>query len=371
MADGIPASLSGYQKHCDSIMKACQAHNFNGIEKIVSTYWASCLKKKTDGLDGAAAMEMVETQDNALYQGVIATVMPDVFQKMDPDVTKRIRTFAKNYVPWLTAAMGPTGKSKKVLPAPFVEMRLRLAVAFAQKLRRYTGLNHLAQAARAVLNNPYSEPKKVNSEHVKQMQEDYERIDFVNVQEQVAWVCEGCDVGLMSKHETEFRRIIMNQEDNCIERWAKWLQGIVADRLGALETAEKYEARASELLLRWSFISSLIIRDLTLRSARSFGPFHLLRLLCDEYMYFLVETAVAEGGCRSIEHTPGGEVGGASADGGKGAKGGAAKGGAKATKGMPSATIAPLPEDPPESGKKRPAESPTAAGDNSKRPKND
>jgi hypothetical protein len=54
-----------------------------------------------------------------------------------------------------------------------------------QKLRRYTGLNHLAQAARAVLNNPYSLPKKVNSEHVKQMQEDYERIDFVNVQEQV------------------------------------------------------------------------------------------------------------------------------------------------------------------------------------------
>jgi hypothetical protein len=74
-------------------------------------------------------------EDNELYRGVIAAVMPDVFQKMDPEVTKRIRTFAKNYVPWLTAAMSPAGKSKKALPAPFVELRLRVAVAFAQVCR--------------------------------------------------------------------------------------------------------------------------------------------------------------------------------------------------------------------------------------------
>jgi hypothetical protein len=77
-------------------------------------------------------------EDNALYRGVIAAVMPDVFQKMDPEVTKRIRTFAKNYVPWLTAAMSPAGKSKKALPAPFVELRLRVAVAFAQVRRQFT-----------------------------------------------------------------------------------------------------------------------------------------------------------------------------------------------------------------------------------------
>ena len=40
--------------------------------------------------------------------------------------------------------------------------------------------------------------------------------------------------------------------------------------------------------------SSLIIRDLTLRSAASFGSFHLIRLLFDEYMFYLVEQKVAE-----------------------------------------------------------------------------
>ena len=41
------------------------------------------------------------------------------------------------------------------------------------------------------------------------------------------------------------------------------------------------------------FFSSMVIRDLTLRSAGSFGSFHLIRLLYDEYMFYLVEHKVA------------------------------------------------------------------------------
>ena len=38
----------------------------------------------------------------------------------------------------------------------------------------------------------------------------------------------------------------------------------------------------------------MVIRDLTLRSAASFGSFHLIRLLYDEYMFFLIEHQVAQ-----------------------------------------------------------------------------
>jgi len=37
----------------------------------------------------------------------------------------------------------------------------------------------------------------------------------------------------------------------------------------------------------------MVIRDLTLRSAASFGSFHLIRLLYDEYMFYLIEHQVA------------------------------------------------------------------------------
>ena len=56
---------------------------------------------------------------------------------------------------------------------------------------------------------------------------------------------------------------------------------IVAECMGDFDDDRSFGRRGSQLLLRWSFISSLIIRDLTLRSATSFGPFHLMRLLCD------------------------------------------------------------------------------------------
>ena len=45
--------------------------------------------------------------------------------------------------------------------------------AFSQTLRRYTSLNHLAQAARAVLNNV---------SQINQMLADLNRVDFNNVQ---------------------------------------------------------------------------------------------------------------------------------------------------------------------------------------------
>ena len=37
----------------------------------------------------------------------------------------------------------------------------------------------------------------------------------------------------------------------------------------------------------------MVIRDLTLRSAASFGSFHLIRLLYDEYLFYLIEHKIA------------------------------------------------------------------------------
>ena len=61
-------------------------------------------------------------------------------------------------------------------PEEMMQIKLTAVSAFAQTLRRYTSLNHLAQAARAVLQN--------NSQ-INQMLADLNRVDFHNVQEQV------------------------------------------------------------------------------------------------------------------------------------------------------------------------------------------
>ena len=52
-------------------------------------------------------------------------------------------------------------------------LQVACVCAFSQTLRRYTSLNHLAQAARAVLQN---------STQITQMLSDLNRVDFTNVQ---------------------------------------------------------------------------------------------------------------------------------------------------------------------------------------------
>jgi hypothetical protein len=46
------------------------------------------------------------------------------------------------------------------------------------------------------------------------------------------------------------------------------------------------------LLQSWSFYSQQILRELTLKSAPSFGSFNILRMLLDEYLFYIVQTRV-------------------------------------------------------------------------------
>ncbi len=55
---------------------------------------------------------------------------------------------------------------------------------------------------------------------------------------------------------------------------------------------EQHSVLQTMLVMLFIF-SSMVIRDLTLRSAASFGSFHLIRLLYDEYMFYLIEHKVA------------------------------------------------------------------------------
>ncbi|KAF6020630.1 RFX2 [Bugula neritina] len=158
---------------------------------------------------------------------------------------------------------------------------LTALTAFSQTLRRYTSLNHLAQAARAVL---------INSSQIQQMMMDLARVDFSNIQEQAAWVCQ-CSEYSVRNIETKFKDFL--QGEHSLEEWRDWLEKILDETLGSYEGKESYSRAARNFLLKWSFYSSMVIRDLTLRSAVSFGSFHLIRLLYDEYMFYLVEHKVA------------------------------------------------------------------------------
>ncbi|CAF99219.1 unnamed protein product [Tetraodon nigroviridis] len=166
-----------------------------------------------------AVLKWMSTCDHLMYQALVEILIPDVLRPIPSEqqsrtlqlhtfpvlmracpfffpvsgaLTQAIRNFAKSLEGWLSNAMNAipqpmiqtkveeeeasTFQLSKVHPGPnqaCVFPQIAAVSAFAQTLRRYTSLNHLAQAARAVLQN---------TSQINQMLSDLNRVDFANVQ---------------------------------------------------------------------------------------------------------------------------------------------------------------------------------------------
>ncbi|CAH8610060.1 unnamed protein product [Heterobilharzia americana] len=261
--------------------------DFTAIETVWKAFWCteeirdSRLKQSLSQeqlfslVSDPAILQFVRLYDHTFYQSLAEVLIPNVLRPIPPSLTQTIRNFAKSLEGWMRQAT-------QGLDSALVGLKVSAVSALAQTLRRYTSLNHLAQAARAVLKN-------VNQ--INQMLADLNRVDFNNVHEQASWVCQ-CSDATVSQLEHDFKRIL--QKHASLEEWAQWLDTVVTSILQPLEgNSLAYTRAAHQLVLKWSFYSSMVIRDLTLRSASSFGSFHLIRLLYDEYIFYLVEHKVA------------------------------------------------------------------------------
>ncbi|XP_061211939.1 DNA-binding protein RFX2-like isoform X3 [Neopsephotus bourkii] len=285
-----------YRQHCEVTLDVVMNLQFHYIEKLWQSFWSP----KTPSSDGSTALPSSEEHeatlskeklinlckyepilkwmrscDHILYQALVEILIPDVLRPVPSTLTQAIRNFAKSLEGWLVNAMSD-------FPPEIVQTKVGVVSAFAQTLRRYTSLNHLAQAARAVLQN---------TSQINQMLSDLNRVDFANVQEQASWVCQ-CKEGMVQKLEQDFKLTL--QQQSSLDQWASWLDNVVTQVLKHHEGSPSFPKAARQFLLKWSFYSSMVIRDLTLRSAASFGSFHLIRLLYDEYMFYLVEHRVAQ-----------------------------------------------------------------------------
>ncbi|TRY80218.1 hypothetical protein DNTS_032308 [Danionella cerebrum] len=294
--EDVKALQTLYREHCEAILDVVVNLQFNLIENLWQTFWRYSSSNSVEGITITENSEMearlpratltqlcrsdavvrwMNSCDQLMYQALVEILIPDVLRPIPSALTQAIRNFAKSLEGWLTNAMSSA-------PQRMIQTKVSAVSAFAQTLRRYTSLNHLAQAARAVLQN---------TSQINQMLSDLNRVDFANVQEQASWVCQ-CEEGVVQRLEQDFKATL--QQQSSLEQWAAWLENVVTQILKPYEDKPSLPKAARQFLLKWSFYSSMVIRDLTLRSAASFGSFHLIRLLYDEYMFYLVEHRVAQ-----------------------------------------------------------------------------
>ncbi|NWT56356.1 RFX2 protein, partial [Erythrocercus mccallii] len=274
-----------YRRHCEATLDVVMNLQFHYIEKLWQSFWSP----KAPPSDGPTALPSSEEEpegtlpkdklitlckyepilkwmrscDHILYQALVEILIPDVLRPVPSTLTQAIRNFAKSLEGWLMNAMSE-------FPPQVVQTKVGVVSAFAQTLRRYTSLNHLAQAARAVLQN---------TSQINQMLSDLNRVDFANVQ---------VTHGLLSPLSCSPARFSAGEQCSA-PRAGSHLNG-QGDGCWCYFARVNFPPRCE----RWKRSFCKSHRSLRLEKTSKTVHFHLIRLLYDEYMFYLVEHRVAQ-----------------------------------------------------------------------------
>uniref|UniRef100_A0A8D2MGQ6 DNA-binding protein RFX6 n=1 Tax=Zonotrichia albicollis TaxID=44394 RepID=A0A8D2MGQ6_ZONAL len=193
-----------------------------------------------------------------------------------------IRSFAKNWEQWVASSL-------ENLPESLIDKKLPIARRFVSSLKRQTSFLHLAQIAR---------PALFDQHVVNSMVSDIEKVDLNSIGSQALLAVSGStdsDGEVYSEYDsiTVFQELKdLLKKNATVESFIEWLDTVVEQRVikASKQNGRSLKKRAQDFLLKWSFFGARVMHNLTLNNASSFGSFHLIRMLLDEYILLAMET---------------------------------------------------------------------------------
>uniref|UniRef100_A0AAQ5YXQ0 DNA-binding protein RFX6 n=1 Tax=Amphiprion ocellaris TaxID=80972 RepID=A0AAQ5YXQ0_AMPOC len=224
--------------------------------------------------------------DNAInvnFEEVLTDVLiPATMQEMPESLLADIRNFAKHWEHWLASSL-------ENLPECLAAKKLPIARRFVSALKRQTSFLHLAQIAR---------PALFDQSVVTSMVLDIDNVDLSSISSQPLLNVTAAgdqDPDIYSEYDSitvfqELKELL--RKNATVESFIEWLDSVVEHKVikPGKQSGRSVKKRAQDFLLRWSFFGARVMHNLTLNNASSFGSFHLIRMLLDEYILLALET---------------------------------------------------------------------------------
>nr|XP_054772895.1 DNA-binding protein RFX6-like [Lytechinus pictus] len=196
-------------------------------------------------------------------------------EKQHHCLQNEIRLFARKLPVWLEMSLDQ-------IPGEVRKKKMKVVGTFVQSLRRQMSFIHLAQTARSVL---------LSHESITEMLRDLQEITSMT-----SFYHAGLTEELKTSSKemlAEFEALMKKQAP--LESFIEWIDCVIDDRL--LKTHDdsdidpsQFNSQASEFLMNWSFITGKLMAEFTMRALKSFGKFHLLNLMLQEYALLTIET---------------------------------------------------------------------------------
>ncbi|XP_071762956.1 DNA-binding protein RFX6 [Centroberyx gerrardi] len=271
-----------YKTHCQCILDNAINVNFEEIQNFLLHFWQGMPDHLLPLLENPVIVDIFCVCDSILYKVLTDVLIPATMQEMPESLLADIRNFAKHWEHWLVSSL-------ENLPECLTAKKLPIARRFVSSLKRQTSFLHLAQIAR---------PALFDQAVVTGMVLDIDKVDLSSISSQplLSITATGDqDPDMYSEYDsiTVFQELKELLKKNAtVESFIEWLDTVVEQKVikPGKQSSRSVKKRAQDFLLRWSFFGARVMHNLTLNNASSFGSFHLIRMLLDEYILLALET---------------------------------------------------------------------------------
>ncbi|KAM3849868.1 DNA-binding protein RFX6 [Diretmus argenteus] len=271
-----------YKTHCQCILDNAINVNFDEIQNFLLHFWQGMPDHLLPLLENPVIVDIFCVCDSILYKVLTDVLIPATMQEMPESLLADIRNFAKHWEHWLVSSL-------ENLPECLAAKKLPIARRFISSLKRQTSFLHLAQIAR---------PALFDQAVVTGMVMDIDKVDLSSISSQplLSITATGDqDPDLYSEYDSiavfqELKELL--KKNATVESFIEWLDTVVEQKVikPGKQSGRSLKKRAQDFLLRWSFFGARVMHNLTLNNAASFGSFHLIRMLLDEYILLALET---------------------------------------------------------------------------------
>ncbi|KAJ8355893.1 hypothetical protein SKAU_G00186870 [Synaphobranchus kaupii] len=271
-----------YKTHCQCILDNAINSNFEEIQNFLLHFWQGMPEHLLPLLENPVIVDIFCVCDSILYKVLTDVLIPATMQEMPESLLADIRNFAKHWEHWMVSSL-------ENLPDSLSEKKLPIARRFVSSLKRQTSFLHLAQIAR---------PALFDQNVVNSMVCDIDKVDLHSIGSQVLLTISNSGEQESNVY-SEYDSIAVFQElkdllkkNATVESFIEWLDTVVEQKVikPSKQNGRSLKKRAQDFLLKWSFFGARVMHNLTLNNAISFGSFHLIRMLLDEYILLAIET---------------------------------------------------------------------------------
>ncbi|XP_060720942.1 DNA-binding protein RFX6 [Tachysurus vachellii] len=269
-----------YKTHCQCILDNAISVNFEEIQNFLLHFWQGMPDHLLPLLENPVIVDIFCVCDSILYKVLTDVLIPATMQDMPESLLADIRTFATLWEPWMVSSL-------ENLPKILSEKKLPIARRFVSSLKRQTSFLHLAQIAR---------PALFDQNVVTAMVNDIDKVDLNGIGSQALLTnANDQDLDFYSEYDSvavfqELKDLL--RKNATVESFIEWLDSVVEQKVikPSKQNGRSVKKRAQDFLLKWSFFGARVMHSLTLNNATSFGSFHLIRMLLDEYILLAIET---------------------------------------------------------------------------------